>query len=280
MKFDERSRRFGARIMTACGWLMLVIGCESRESEMGRYGMKQAPSPIDVPANNPSLADSYYQVRLGTSVQGRPINMLVFGDAPGTPVLVMGAIHGDEATTADLTNNLIALLKARRELSSGKRIAVIPVANPDGYAAQTRLNANRVDVNRNFPATNYRAGRSASTQPRYGAQAASEPETRAVMKAIDMTQPRLLISIHSITENRQCNNYDGPAEAIAQAMTAKNHYPTTAAIGYPTPGSLGSYAGIDKKIPMITLELPRNLPGDQAWAQNKDALLAAIEAAR
>ena len=63
-------------------------------------------------------------------------------------------------------------------------------------------------------------------------------------------------------------------------MSAKNHYPTTAAIGYPTPGSLGSYAGIDKKIPMITLELPRNLPGDQAWAQNKDALLAAIEAAR
>src|SRR5207247_8317723 len=142
-----------------------------------------------------------------TSVQRRPIDMLVFGDSPGTPVLVMGAIHGDETTSADLTANLIALLKARRELSAGKRIAIIPVANPDGYAAKTRLNANRVDVNRNFPALNYRAASSSSTRPRYGASAASEPEARAILKAIDLIQPRLIISIHSITDHRQCNNY-------------------------------------------------------------------------
>src|SRR5205823_2189060 len=89
--------------------------------------------------------------RLGTSVQGRPIDMLVFGNSPGTPVVVMGAIHGDETTSADLTNNLIALLKSRRELSAGKRIAMIPIANPDGYAAKTRLNANRVGDEREEP---------------------------------------------------------------------------------------------------------------------------------
>jgi predicted deacylase len=271
----ERRRRLRWRMLAVFGCLTLAVGCGARESEMARYGVNEPASPVEV---QPTV--EYQEMRIGTSVQGRPIKMLVFGGAPGTPILIMGAIHGDETTTVDLTTNLIELLKARPEVCAGKRVAVIPVANPDGYAARTRSNANRVDVNRNFPATNYRAGRSSSTQPRFGPSAASEPETRAVLKAIDEIGPRLLISIHSITDGRQCNNYDGPAQAIAELMSAKNGYRCAANIGYPTPGSLGSYAGIDKQIPMITLELPRNLPDDKAWAQNRDALVAAIAAAK
>jgi protein MpaA len=59
-------------------------------------------------------------------------------------------------------------------------------------------------------------------------------------------------------------------------MSKHNGYPPAATMGYPTPGSLGSYAGIDRQIPMITLELPRDAPGDQAWRENREALLAAI----
>jgi len=62
-------------------------------------------------------------------------------------------------------------------------------------------------------------------------------------------------------------------------MSGHNGYPPAATIGYPTPGSLGSYAGIDRQIPMITLELPRTLPGQAAWDNNRAALLAAISAA-
>ena len=76
------------------------------------------------------------------------------------------------------------------------------------------------------------------------------------------------------------NNYDGPAQPIAQLMSRYNGYPVTATIGYPTPGSLGSYAGIDRHIPMITLELPRSLPADKVWSNNREAVLAAIAAVR
>jgi protein MpaA len=59
-------------------------------------------------------------------------------------------------------------------------------------------------------------------------------------------------------------------------MARHNGYPASPNIGYPTPGSLGSYAGVDRQIPTITLELPRNVSGAQAWADNRAALLAAI----
>jgi protein MpaA len=216
------------------------------------------------------------EIVLGHSVGGAPIVMKLFGESlgQGTPVLVLGAIHGNETTTAHLTARLAEELPRNGEVLAGKTVAIIPIANPDGYAADTRTNAHGVDLNRNFPASNYR-----STQ-RYGPQPDSEPETHAILAALDQVKPRLIISIHSIDKNRQCNNYDGPAEDIAKAMSACNGYPITANIGYPTPGSMGSYCGIDRQIPMITLELPRDLPADDAWQQNREALLAAIRAAR
>jgi protein MpaA len=63
-------------------------------------------------------------------------------------------------------------------------------------------------------------------------------------------------------------------------MSRYNQYPVTATMGYPTPGSLGSWAGIDRQIPIITLELPRQDAGPVAWEQNKNALIAAIAATR
>jgi protein MpaA len=59
-------------------------------------------------------------------------------------------------------------------------------------------------------------------------------------------------------------------------MAGFNGYPVTATIGYPTPGSFGSWAGIDLGIPVITLELPRELSGPKAWESNRQALLVAL----
>jgi murein peptide amidase A len=59
-------------------------------------------------------------------------------------------------------------------------------------------------------------------------------------------------------------------------MSTHNGYPSVESIGYPTPGSLGSYAGIDRAIPMVTLELPRTDPAEKAWSDNREALLAVI----
>lgn len=213
---------------------------------------------------------------LGSSVEGRPITLEHFGPRDGSvpSVLILGGIHGDEVTSVDLTRNLARLLPEQPDLVEGRHVAILEVANPDGYAARTRSNARGVDVNRNFPARNFRPGGGRGF--RGGTAPASEPETRAILSAIAQVRPRLIVSIHSIRGGRECNNYDGPAEAVARLMAQYNGYPATANIGYPTPGSLGSYAGIDLSIPIVTLELPRQLPGEAAWAQNREALLAAI----
>jgi protein MpaA len=123
--------------------------------------------------------------------------------------------------------------------------------------ADTRVNANKVDLNRNWPTQNWRENTETPGSPYFGGPvAASEPETRALMGLMDQLQPRVIVSIHS---PYRVVNFDGPQPQtlqLAEAMAARNGYPVTASIGYPTPGSFGNWAGVERQIPTITLELP------------------------
>lgn len=213
-------------------------------------------------------------VLLGYSVKGVPITAHVFGTA-GRPALIFGAIHGSEPNSGSLARDLLDFLSAHPEACSGRRVAVIPVANPDGLVRNRRLNEHNVDLNRNFPARNWAASKPGSNYG--GDKPAAEPETQAIIKAVELLQPDRIVSIHAITNGRECNNYDGPGAELAAAMKSHNGYRVAKTIGYPTPGSFGSWAGIDRQIATITLELPVNLPGNQCWAQHKDALLAVIQ---
>ena len=55
-------------------------------------------------------------------------------------------------------------------------------------------------------------------------------------------------------------NYDGPAKEIAQKISQIINYPAEESIGYPTPGSFGTYCGVERNIPTITLELDEDTP--------------------
>ncbi len=262
------------RIVAAAGITILAFGCASEPVQLPPLppieSTNRAVAPVAAaPVKKPPT-------RLGTSVQGRPIEMHLIGSSV-RPVLVLGGIHGSEPTSVTVAQRLLETLRAAPPRTRSG-VAIIPVANPDGYAIRSRTNANKIDINRNFPAKNYGTGKSRGKMYYGGKKPSSEPETGAIIAAIDALKPRLIISIHSIGDSKQCNNYDGPASSIAALMSKHNSYPAVPTIGYPTPGSLGSYAGIDRQIPMITLELPRALPGEQAWMDNKQALLAAIEA--
>jgi len=74
-----------------------------------------------------------------------------------------------------------------------------------------------------------------------------------------------------------CIDYDGPASALAARMAQYCDLPVKK-LGA-EPGSLGSYAGLTLRIPIITFEL---LPSDSAlsperlWQRYGKALLAAI----
>jgi hypothetical protein len=251
----------------------LLTGCASHFPET------ITPTSAAMPATPRVLPQT-----IGHSVLGRPIERYSFGAVEGgRPVLVMGAIHGNEPTSADVSRGLLAELladpRAAAEGARGVPVVVVPVANPDGLAAGTRQNANKIDVNRNFPSRNYYE-RTPGRKFHGGERPASEPETTALMTTIDRLRPRLIVTVHSIADGKHCNNYDGPARAIAEVMTKHNGYPAVPTIGYPTPGSLGNWGGNDRQIPMITLELPRGLPASRAWPDHRAAVYAAIEAVK
>lgn len=214
-------------------------------------------------------------VTLGYSVEGRPLVMTVFG-AGSNPVLIFGGIHGHEPTGAQLAQRLVRYLGRNPHIWRRTPIAILPQANPDGLVKGTRQNINGVDCNRNFAARNWRRSR-AGHRFYGGPRALSEPETRAIVKAVQMLEPRFIVAIHSMADGGFCNNYDGPARFLAQIMARENHYPVKGSIGYPTPGSFGSWAGIDKNIPTITLELPREKSVSRVWLTNRDAILSAVQ---
>ena len=235
-----------------------------------------ACTPYQEPAVAPPpavIAPVMTSQTLGTSVEGRPILLHRFGTGP-VGALVIAGVHGDETTAIVLGERLVELLKRNRIPGVTEAVAVIPLANPDGAAIGRRRNSRQVDVNRNFPAKNW--GKSRKGTFHGGPAPMSEPETVAIKNAVESLRPKRIVSVHSITRGRECNNYDGPGESLARRMAAHNGYPVKDSIGYPTPGSFGSWAGIDLQIPTITLELPRDLPADAAWEGNREAVVEAL----
>ena len=218
-----------------------------------------------------------HTLKIGQSTHGEPIMLEMFGNGPER-IFIFGGIHGDEPTSAFVARELAALLRGRPELLEGRTVGVLADANPDGLKRRTRHNANGVDLNRNFPALNWTRimGHGIS----HGGRPASEPETRAIILAMEMLRPKRVIAIHSARRGRHCNNYDGPARELAVLMTGGNGYPAKATMGYATPGSFGSWSGVDRAIPTITLELPNDLSGPECWQQNREAVLSFIQAPR
>src|SRR5262249_5045048 len=126
-------------------------------------------------------------------------------------------------------------------------------------------------LNRNFAAASWTRAHAAGYDP--GAAPESEPETQALVALIARTGARRLVALHSPFRTV---NYDGPARALAEAMGAAHGYGASADIGYPTPGSFGSRYGVELGCEVITLEIPP-VGVEQAWAENRAALLLALE---
>lgn len=125
---------------------------------------------------------------IGHSVKGRAIKAYRVGNPKSrNKVLVMSTMHGDERDTRRIV----------RSIGNGKPVHgidlwLIGVLNRDGLVRNTRKNAHGVDLNRNFP---YHW---AKLNGRYesGGHAASEPETRALMRFIGKIRPQRIVSIH------------------------------------------------------------------------------------
>lgn len=203
------------------------------------------------------------------SVENRPIEVHAFGSGPKTS-LIMAGVHGDEQDGVDVVREVLSGLSSMPEAAiDGHRIVVMPCANPDGYAANTRQNANAVDLNRNFPDKTFGTG-AKSKKFNGGRIAASEPETKAILNVVAHFKPSLIISLH---EALACVNYNGPCIRLARRISKATGLPVVGDIGYPCPGSMGNYFGFDKRLPVITLELPKEKVDSAEYA---NILLTAV----
>jgi protein MpaA len=234
----------------------------------------------------------------GESVEKRPLVQFEAGDATEKKrlTLVQCGIHGDELPTLPMCLNLIHEIRdGKRAVPKGVRLVVQPLLNPDGMfkTKPTRPNARGVDINRNFPTKDFdekavktwKAGKDRGDPRKFpGHHANSEPETQAIVAYLEKHPPQKILAIHTPLgfldlDARGDATTKRRAKYLAVNMSKNAGDYTFKSFGS-FPGSLGNYAGNERKIPVYTLELP---PGtavqtiDAYWTRFRVALWRAID---
>ena len=170
--------------------------------------------------------------------------------------MLVGGTHGDELAAISV---VFKWMKTLEKHHSGLfHWHVSPLMNPDGalIKKQSRLNANGVDLNRNFTtadegsALSYWETKTNRNKRRYpGNKPLSEPETQWLKNEIEQFKPDVIISVHA---PYSLVDYDAPSRINAPKRIGYLHKNLMGTY----PGSLGNYAGMHLGIPVITLELP------------------------
>ena len=179
-------------------------------------------------------------------------------------VLVVGAIHGDELSSASVALHWLRFAEQGLfDLPQAVHWRFIPVLNPDGLFHQPprRVNANGVDLNRNFPTPNwerdaktYWENRTRKDPRRYpGVKPLSEPESRFLHEDMQRFKPHLIVSIHA---PYGVLDFDGPRNGgfMPPSRLGRLYLDQVGIF----PGSLGNYSGVHKGVPVVTVELPNS----------------------
>jgi murein peptide amidase A len=238
-----------------CLLCLLFPACQTSPDAKPNRLRKSSPVPMvtvtplaplsEAPRTKSQGSQPYHKSWVaGQSVLGRPIHVEQFGST-GPGILLLATIHGNESAGTPLLRRLITELKLSPQLYAGRRVVIVAVVNPDGFAAKSRKNGSGVDLNRNFPAGNFKKGKKNGRRP------LTEPESQVIETLLKSTNPAQILSFHQAANML---DYDGPGKSLAQKLAAVSPLPV-ARMGS-LPGSLGSYAGLDLKIPIVTVELP------------------------
>lgn len=229
---------------------------------------------------------------------GYPLIFAEFGRGAKT-TLILGGVHADELTPMHLAFRFAKHLDEHPgDTADNSHVIVAPLVNPDGFLREyaTRTNGNGIDVNRNFFTMDWyekaqriwveRRQRVSAHFPGYFPN--SEIETLFQIQLIDQFQPDKILSIHAPLGFL---DYDGPGSGLLRPLTptegkakrlvkaiseSSKNYKVVDYEFYP--GSLGNYAGNERHIPTVTLELQTTDPTkvEAYWQQFQPGLMQAI----
>lgn len=114
----------------------------------------------------------------GKSVLEQPVYRLDFGTG-SFRILLWSQMHGNEATTTKAVIDLLCEINKGKnaEWLSHFSFTFLPILNPDGAQAYTRVNANQVDLNRD-------------------SQALTQPESNILRAVFEEVNPDLALNMH------------------------------------------------------------------------------------
>jgi protein MpaA len=186
-------------------------------------------------------------------------------------VLILGGVHGDEIEGLIASH---ALLKEfMQSFALNLDLTLVPALNLDGALHRTRTNYRGVDLNRNLPTKDWSPE---IKTPRYhpGPFANSEPENQALAFFIDQEKPNFVLSLHSWYP---VLNVNGDCLKEAEVLARWTRYRIDADIGYPTPGCLGTFAGLERNSPTLTYEIERGLSPEKIIEIHVPAIREALK---
>ncbi len=142
-----------------------------------------------------TLDDSFHLNVLGLSVKKRPIYGITVGHGPNR-ILMWSQMHGNESTTTKAVLDLLNFLKqgssSVEEILGKVTLMIIPILNPDGAFNYTRVNAKKVDLNRD-------------------AQKRTQPESKILRKTFDEFAPDYCFNLHDQRTIFNVGNLKNPA---------------------------------------------------------------------
>lgn len=205
---------------------------------------------------------------LSRTALGLPIIAHDFGtEHKSAPrVLILGGVHGDEIEGVVCSRGLLESFL--QNFPYKLQLTLIPEVNPEGVLLKTRGNSNGVDLNRNLPTKDWSPE---VKTPRYhpGPKPLSEKENQMLLEELKV-KPCLIVSLHSW---QPVLNINGDCQPEAEVLAKHTGYKIDADIGYPTPGSLGTYTGLERAIPTLTYEIERGQSIDQVLKMHVPAIL-------
>ena len=150
------------------------------------------------------LLSHYNHSIIGHSTSGLPIYRIRMGTG-STKVLMWSQMHGNESTTTKSLFDLLRFLNTNPDWLDQLHLSIIPILNPDGAKAYTRVNANQVDLNRD-------------------AIDLSQVESRVLREEFDQFSPDYAFNLHDQRTIFGVNGKPATVSLLAPAFDQDRNY--------------------------------------------------------